>query len=51
MTFKLSTSIEVGHKIKTGKGWRKVIEVNEEGAKTKDELIKFGDTVYGCKAK
>lgn len=50
MTFKLGTNIKPGQQIKTVNGRRKVIDVTDEGAKTKDGLIKFGDPVYGWKA-
>ena len=50
MTFKLSSSIKAGQKIKTSAGWLTVTEVTEEGAITKAGLIKFGATVYGWKA-
>ena len=50
MTFTLSKSIQVGQQIKTPNGWRKVLEVNEEGVVTKDGLTKFGASVYGWKA-
>jgi hypothetical protein len=50
MTFKLGTNIKVGNKIKTSTGWRKVLDVTDEGAKTKDGIVKFGETVYGWKA-
>ena len=50
MTFKLSSSIKAGQKIKTSAGWVVVTEVNAEGAVTKAGLIKFGETVYGWKA-
>lgn len=50
MTFKLSSSIKAGQKIRTAEGWLVVTEVTEEGAMTKAGLIKFGDTVYGWKA-
>jgi len=51
MTFTLSNSIKKGQSIKTPNGWRKVKEVSSEGAIVKEGLIKFGDTVYGWKAK
>jgi hypothetical protein len=47
---KLSTLIKVGQKIKTSKGWEKVIEVTIDGARTKDSFVKFGDEVSGWKA-
>lgn len=50
MAFKLSRSIAVGQQIKTANGWRKVLEVTDEGAKVKDGIVKFGDTVYGWKS-
>ncbi len=51
MTFKLSTGIKVGHKIKTINGWRKVREVTDEGALVREGIIKFGETVCGWKAR
>ena len=51
MTFKLSKSIAVGQKIRTSDGWMTVIEVTDEGAVTKSGIVKFGETVYGWKAK
>lgn len=51
MIFKLGTNIQVGHQIKTANGWRKVIEITEEGAKVKEGIVKFGETVYGWKYK
>ena len=50
MTFRLSTSIAVGQQIRTQNGWRKVLEVTDEGAKVRDGFVKFGDTVYGWKS-
>lgn len=50
MTFKLGSSIKVGHKVKTGSGWCTVTGVTDEGALTAHGLIKFGTTVYGWKA-
>jgi hypothetical protein len=50
MTFKLGTNIKAGQQIKTSAGWRKVIHVTDEGAETKDGIVKFGETVYGWKA-
>ena len=51
MTFKLGKNIRVGQKIKTGTGWRKIKEVVENGAITKDGFINFGAIVYGWKLK
>ncbi len=51
MNLKLGTNIEVNQKIKTENGWRKVLEVTEEGAKVKEGIVKFGETVYGWKNK
>ena len=51
MTFKLSTTIKVGHKIRTTAGWRTVKAVTDEGAVVKEGVIKFGDTVLGWKSK
>jgi hypothetical protein len=50
MTFKLSSNIKAGQKIKTKDGWRKVKEVTDVGAVVKEGVIMFGDTVYGWKA-
>ena len=50
MVFRLGKNIKVGQKIRTASGWRKVLSVTDEGAKTKDGVIKFGETVYGWKA-
>lgn len=50
MTFKLGSSIKVGHKIKIYNGWYTVTEVTMEGAITERGLIKFGTTVYGWKS-
>ena len=50
MKFTLSTNIEIGQKIKTANGWRKIKEITEDGAMVKEGLIRFGDTVYGWKA-
>ena len=50
MTFKLGTNIKAGQQIKTAKGWIKVLSVTDEGAETKDGMVKFGETVYGWKA-
>jgi len=49
MTFKLGTNIKPGQQIKTSNGWRIVIVVTDEGAKTKDGIVKFGETVHGWK--
>jgi hypothetical protein len=51
MRYKLSTSIQVGHQIKTANGWRKVIAVTETSVKTKDGEVKFGDFIDGWKLK
>lgn len=51
MIFKLGTNIQAGQKIMTKDGWRKVLDVTEEGAKVKEGVIKFGETVYGWKYK
>lgn len=51
MTFKLGTNIQEGHKIKTQWGWRKVLGVTDEGAKVKEGIVKFGETVFGWKAR
>jgi len=50
MTFKLSTNIQAGQKIKTRNGWRKVKEVTQEGAVVKEGVILFGETVFGWKS-
>ena len=49
MKLKLGKSIEVGQKIKTNHGWRKILKVNKDGATVKEELIKFGQEIYGWK--
>jgi len=49
MIFKLGTNIKAGQQIKTASGWRKILSVTDEGAETKDGLIKFGEIVYGWK--
>jgi hypothetical protein len=51
MTFKLGTNIQEGQKIKTQWGWRKVLGVTDEGAKVKEGVVKFGETVFGWKAR
>lgn len=51
MQFKLGKNIQIGNKLKTMFGWEVVIDVTDEGALTKRTLIKFGDTVWGWKAK
>lgn len=51
MTFKLGRSIQVGQKIKTNDGWRKVLKIDERGAFVKEGLIEYGQTVYGWKSK
>ena len=51
MAFKLGKNIQVGQKIKTKTGWRKVLEVNGKGVIIKEGLIEFGQTVYGWKVK
>ena len=50
MIFKLSKSIQKGQKIKTNRGWRKVLETSNDGAIVKEGLIKYGDTVYGWRS-
>jgi len=50
MTFKLGKNIQIGQKIKTSLGWRKIKNVTSDGAVVKEGLIKFGSTVYGWKA-
>jgi len=45
------TNVKVGQKIKTGRGWRKVLEVSDIGATVKEGIILFGSTVYGWKNK
>ena len=51
MTFRLSSTIAVGQKIKTAHGWRKVTAVTTEGAQVKEGIVKFGDVFYGWKLK
>ena len=51
MKFVLSENVKVGQKIKTGKGWRKIKEVNKSGAMVKEGLIQFGSLIFGWKAK
>ncbi len=50
MTYKLGKNIQVGQKIKTNAGWRKVLKVTEDGAVVKEGLIEFRQTVYGWKS-
>lgn len=49
MKFKLGKNIKVGQKIKTSKGWRKVLEVREDGVFVKESFIYFGSEVFGWK--
>lgn len=51
MIFKLGKNIQVGHKIKTSHGWRKVLSISDKGAQVKEGDIKYGDTVYGWRLK
>lgn len=51
MTFKLGKNIQVGQKVKTLQGWRKVLEVTEGGVVVKEGLIAFGQTIYGWRIK
>ena len=51
MAFKLGNAIKVGQKIHTSAGWLVVTDVTEFGAMTKVGLIKFGETVFGWKAR
>ncbi len=51
MSFVLGKNIQVGQKIKTQKGWRKVREVTEKGARVTEGIIEFGSVVYGWKIK
>lgn len=50
MTFKLGTSIKVGHKIMLATGWCTVLEVTDKGAKTDCCFVAFGDVVLGWKS-
>jgi len=47
MTFKLGKNIQIGQKIKTSLGWRKIKDVTSDGAVVKEGL----STVYGWKAR
>ena len=47
MVFKLGKRIQVGQKIKTNFGWRKIKEVTEKGAIVQEGCIQFGETIYG----
>lgn len=51
MKFTLSDSVKVGQKIKTVNGWRKIIKITETSAIVKDDIINFGDRIYGWKLK
>lgn len=51
MRLTLGKNILPGQRIRTTNGWRKVKEVNEDGALVSDGLIKFGETIWGWKAK
>ena len=50
MSFKLGRNIKTGQKILTPSGWRKILEVTETGARVKEGIVKFGETIYGWKA-
>jgi hypothetical protein len=50
MTYTLSKNIQVGQRIKTAKGWRKINAVVGEGAMVKEGIVPFGSTIYGWKA-
>lgn len=51
MTYKLGKNVEVGQKIKTANGWRKIKAISDDGAMVSDEFVKFGNVVYGWKIK
>lgn len=51
MTFKLGTNVQPDQRIKTVKGWRKVLTVLDDGVQVSDNIIEFGATIYGWKAK
>ena len=51
MNMVLGTNIEAGQKIRTAWGWRKIQSVTSEGAVVKEGLVKFGEPVFGWKAK
>ena len=51
MTFKLSSSVQVGNKIKTNSGWRKVKSVLIDRVTLSDGFVMFGETIYGFKNK
>jgi hypothetical protein len=51
MNYKLGSTVQTGEKIKTSKGWRKIISVLETGVTIKGDFISFGETIYGWKAK
>lgn len=46
----LGTNIEVGHKLLTQQGWRKVLQKTDTGViLNKGQFIKFGEEVLGWK--
>ena len=47
MNYKLGTNIQVGQKIKTSNGWRKVLRVTDSGVTVKEGIISFGEIIYG----
>lgn len=49
MQFKLGNNVKSGQKIKTANGWRKIKQVNSDGAIVKEGLVKFGDIILGWK--
>jgi len=51
MIFTLSESVKASQKIKTSLGWRKVLSVGASGVMVKEGLVRFGEVVYGWKAK
>lgn len=50
MDMTLGKSIAKGQKIRTYSGWRTVLEVTEDGARLKEGVLEFGQTIFGWKA-
>ena len=45
----LGRHILAGQKIKTSKGWRKILGVTVAGANVKGDVINYGDLIYGVR--